>query len=150
SEVVPEVRVQPRGTASDHRLTGRRGNGAEDRRRYRWDRGRGVRSRLQVCGLPRQAGLTSSKQVMTNVILEALDKMIGAATPEERPGLVVALSARLASLGAAMTIPLDAIRSMEPPSPSSDARSTRCVRPDEAAELLSLPKSMVYRELQAG
>src|SRR5262249_30995443 len=56
-----------------------------------------------------QVALSHGDKPMTAAeVLIALDRAIAAATPGERPGLVVALAARLAQLGAGLTSPTPA------------------------------------------
>jgi hypothetical protein len=66
-------------------------------------------------------------------LLDALDQAIAEATAEDRPGLIVALAARLAQLGAGLTVP----------TANGNDRSTedaeRWLSPEQAAELAKLP-----------
>lgn len=57
-------------------------------------------------------------------VLEALDRLIAESTPEERPALVVQLSARLAQLGAGLTATPEAGPPGESPDRNLSARET--------------------------
>ena len=56
-------------------------------------------------------------------LLAELDRAIAQAAPEERPGLVVALAARLATLGAGLTAPQPNGNAPEPPDEALDAQA---------------------------
>jgi hypothetical protein len=73
---------------------------------------------------------------LTEVFAE-LDTVIRDATPEERPRLVVQLSARLAALGAGMATPAKGQESKEQPDLNLDVT--------EAAKQLGLSESYLYQ-----
>jgi hypothetical protein len=73
----------------------------------------------------------------TGEALTVLDQAIFRAAPEDRPGLVVALAARLAALGAALVVPQEngQAEGVEP---------DRWLSLPEVARLLDVPESYVY------
>ena len=75
--------------------------------------------------------------MMPDQALAGLDALIRDATPAERPALVVALAARLATLGAKL-IP-------ERPVQIASADPERWITPDRAAEIAAVPKRRVYQ-----
>jgi hypothetical protein len=56
--------------------------------------------------------------------LEALDRLIAESAPEERAGLVVQLAARLAQLGAGLTVPSKAVTDEDASDCNLSARET--------------------------
>lgn len=74
--------------------------------------------------------------MMRDDALAGLDALIRDAKPEERPALVVALAARLATLGARLT--------PESPLPIASAEPDVWITPDRAAEIAAVPKRRVY------
>jgi hypothetical protein len=75
--------------------------------------------------------------MMRDDALARLDAVIREAKPDERPALVVALAARLATLGAAL-IP-------ERPVQVASADPEMWITPDRAAEIAAVSKRRVYQ-----
>jgi hypothetical protein len=75
----------------------------------------------------------AARDVTTPSVMAELDHLIAEAAPEERPGLIVALSARLAALGAGMTGPAR-LAEVSPPEPAG-----QWIRPERAAEIAGEP-----------
>ena len=74
---------------------------------------------------------------MTPALFELLDQAIAESKPEDRPGLVVALAARLAQLGAGLLVPSVPRNSAEGPDDSLDV--------DEAARRTGMSVSWLYK-----
>jgi hypothetical protein len=75
--------------------------------------------------------------MMRDEALAGLDARIEDTKPEERPALVVAPAARLATLGAKLT--------PERPVPFASAEPEVWITPDRAAEIAAVPKRRVYK-----
>jgi excisionase family DNA binding protein len=95
-------------------------------------------------------------------VLDALDQAIAVTGPGDRPGLMVALAARLAQLGVGLAVSSTNVsggpnpRQQEEPQEEGErwitpeqAAEARCLTPEHAAELLDLPRSKVYDLLRA-
>ncbi len=76
----------------------------------------------------------------TPEILDALDRLIAESKPEDRPALVVALAARLATLGAGLTS-ITAPTPAEAPDENLDAQ--------EAAKRTGMSVSYLYKHTKA-
>jgi hypothetical protein len=74
--------------------------------------------------------------MMPDEALAGLDALIQDTKPEARPALVVALAARLATLGAKL-IPERLV-------PIAPAETEMWITPDRAAEIAAVPKRRVY------
>lgn len=78
-------------------------------------------------------------QVTSDKVFRDLDRLISEAAPSDRPGLVVALGARIAHLGAGLVAVPDA-RGDEVGSSGNDGWIT----PEEAAAIAKVPKRRIY------
>lgn len=80
--------------------------------------------------------------------LDGLDASLADVDPREWPGIVVALAARLASLGGRLGIRPEVPAASPQDAPPSEAERARCLRPEVVAERLNLPLSRVYALLR--
>ncbi len=79
--------------------------------------------------------------------LLGLDASLAGLDARECPGLVVALAARLASLGGRLSVNDEApVPTLDVP--ASEMARARCLRPEVVAERLGLPLSRVYALLR--
>jgi hypothetical protein len=73
-----------------------------------------------------------------SAVFAELDALIGAAAPEERPAIALALSARLAAVAAGMTVAVSDHADDYVPVPE------RLLTPAEAAAIPGVPVSRIY------
>ncbi len=71
-------------------------------------------------------------------VFDALDRLIASSGPAARPGLVVALAARLAQLGATLAAPTTSGNGRPAEEPE------RLLTPEQAAEVASIPVKRLY------